>query len=520
MALTAQNPNLFLVKSAQDNSNSESKSAAEAVGKEGAGIAPASGVGEVIQRAPVDVNMGAFGMVQLPDVPQAKLPPDKPIFSGSNTVAGHPVAGSMEALVTPNHGQGSSPKALGDLFEKLPTKGSYKSDAEKAKRGGTNLYIKGHLLNDNLGGLGDTQNLFPITHQANVDHERKVEQYVKTRVNDEGGIVHYRVVAAKTEEGDIPAPERPSALIPQRYVNGTFSCYITEFGNNPQEKPSSQQVVINSRWIANKDAKVQQDDQKLDLKADAYAKASRFNENRDKVKKMPRALVKKEWDVTYITVAGILAQDTGFSLQKWLQKTVNGIGKKGADLLTGDVTYANLSTHAKRNLTNARKALKDFIDEFYQAYIDREARQNDDTVADVLDKPTAEQDHVMGQVQQGVKLVDASLTSIGQWTSQIPPQHSGSGLDEKQAASMPQSFQQRFVLNPGNRITLLAGKPLYRWDDTRKAVTMVGDYRGHLIVAKSADDGDFFVDVFNPDSSSSQLHPILMLRVDDVPRMM
>jgi hypothetical protein len=41
-------------------------------------------------------------------------------------------------------------------------------------------WIKGHLLNDNLGGTGrDSKNLTPLTTAANKDHNKKVEEKIK-----------------------------------------------------------------------------------------------------------------------------------------------------------------------------------------------------------------------------------------------------------------------------------------------------------------------------------------------------
>jgi hypothetical protein len=44
-------------------------------------------------------------------------------------------------------------------------------------------YVRGYLLNDNLGGLGTPNNLFPITATANGLHERSIESTVKDWVN-------------------------------------------------------------------------------------------------------------------------------------------------------------------------------------------------------------------------------------------------------------------------------------------------------------------------------------------------
>ena len=52
------------------------------------------------------------------------------------------------------------------------------------KQGGSPYYIKGHLLNDNLGGPGTTwANLTPINSKANSDHKTNFENPVKEAVN-------------------------------------------------------------------------------------------------------------------------------------------------------------------------------------------------------------------------------------------------------------------------------------------------------------------------------------------------
>lgn len=46
--------------------------------------------------------------------------------------------------------------------------------------------VQGHLLNEHLGGPGNTMdNLTPITKSTNSQHNKKVEQYVKKLVNDD-----------------------------------------------------------------------------------------------------------------------------------------------------------------------------------------------------------------------------------------------------------------------------------------------------------------------------------------------
>ncbi|UTW67003.1 DUF4157 domain-containing protein [bacterium SCSIO 12643] len=58
----------------------------------------------------------------------------------------------------------------------------------------TETFIRGHLLNDNLGGLGIPANIYPITSNANSQHSKEVEEPVKAAVLA-GNVVDYTVKA-------------------------------------------------------------------------------------------------------------------------------------------------------------------------------------------------------------------------------------------------------------------------------------------------------------------------------------
>lgn len=82
------------------------------------------------------------------------------------------------------------------------------------RKGSGSYYVKGHLLNENLGGPGSTwSNLTPLTQKANGDHKRDFENAVKQAVNgklsglpgepsDLGWMVNFRVVANYTRTVD------------------------------------------------------------------------------------------------------------------------------------------------------------------------------------------------------------------------------------------------------------------------------------------------------------------------------
>jgi hypothetical protein len=129
----------------------------------------------------------------------------------TGTLGGDTVALGMEAkALGPTHPQGGPPAsgALKGIMSQLPT---------NPKLGGGEKFIKGHLLNDNLGGPGVAENLFPITAQANKNHEAQVESWVKDKVNLQGHWVYYRVLVA--EQGhDLKQGKDAS------WVNADFEC--------------------------------------------------------------------------------------------------------------------------------------------------------------------------------------------------------------------------------------------------------------------------------------------------------
>lgn len=108
-------------------------------------------------------------------------------FKTSQSRLGHMWGTEMIAQkLGPNHPQGFGPIEQRPLMRNLPTNRAKHPSLE-------NRYIRGHLLNDNLGGPGLAQNLFPITERANKDHHDRVEFFVKDWVNKLGYFVFYKV---------------------------------------------------------------------------------------------------------------------------------------------------------------------------------------------------------------------------------------------------------------------------------------------------------------------------------------
>jgi hypothetical protein len=85
-----------------------------------------------------------------------------------------------------NPGKGSAPSQEAD-FPPIW------KDLDK-KRNGHRLYIKGHLLNNKLGGPGDRlANITPLTYSANKRHFDAAEEALQEEVIKKKKYVHYEV---------------------------------------------------------------------------------------------------------------------------------------------------------------------------------------------------------------------------------------------------------------------------------------------------------------------------------------
>jgi len=118
-------------------------------------------------------------------------------FKSDNLHGKGDVGIAMEAWpLGPDHPKGSGPSGQTSLMRLLPTN-------PKIYRASDQRYIRGHLLNDNLGGPGRPINLFPITAQANARHHAAIESDVKQWVNDKRYWTKYTVYVENI--GDLKA---------------------------------------------------------------------------------------------------------------------------------------------------------------------------------------------------------------------------------------------------------------------------------------------------------------------------
>jgi len=88
------------------------------------------------------------------------------------------------AKVTGN-GSGPDTSAKHSVYDKIDFR----------QKGNGSYYIRGHLINDNLGGPGKWNNMTALSRTANHEHEGKVESKVKAAF-DAGAVVRYKVVAS------------------------------------------------------------------------------------------------------------------------------------------------------------------------------------------------------------------------------------------------------------------------------------------------------------------------------------
>lgn len=107
-----------------------------------------------------------------------------PSLGGVNG-AGFGTSMSIKPLTNKDRPKGSAPTST-------HTPEYFKLNERRDSPGGASYYIKGHLLNQQLGGLGIWDNMTPLSRSGNAQHERKVESVVKRTV-DLPAIVEYEV---------------------------------------------------------------------------------------------------------------------------------------------------------------------------------------------------------------------------------------------------------------------------------------------------------------------------------------
>lgn len=130
----------------------------------------------------------------------------------SKTIKTKEVGGTMEAKLDPAkpiQGADAQSSFQKDMYDSL----------KHYWNPGAKHWVRGHLLNANLGGPNVAPNLFPITGHANGDHLNYVENHVKQWVID-GRPVTYRITATQAG-GDVAVGSETD--VPN--AAGHFECY-------------------------------------------------------------------------------------------------------------------------------------------------------------------------------------------------------------------------------------------------------------------------------------------------------
>lgn len=114
---------------------------------------------------------------------------------GSNN---HQFAASMEAVNIYK-----TPKVTGNGSAPTSAKHNIYDVIDNRQKGKASYYIRGHLINDNLGGPGMWSNMTALSRTGNHQHEGLVESKVKAAF-DAGAVIRYKVTASGNQAAQTP----------------------------------------------------------------------------------------------------------------------------------------------------------------------------------------------------------------------------------------------------------------------------------------------------------------------------
>lgn len=174
---------------------------------------------------------------------------------GSATVGIQMVAPFLEKTITGGSDR-TGPVQRGIYGHRgLPTLGCFRPRAPggPARQIGEQQFIKGHLLNAEIGGPAQERNLFPITAQANADHKNRVEQggeNVVGRVKADE-LIFYKVTVQNPSS---PREINTAAGTGTGFfeISATYLCEIADYQLCPDEtlrKNPSRFVPVASRFV-------------------------------------------------------------------------------------------------------------------------------------------------------------------------------------------------------------------------------------------------------------------------------
>jgi hypothetical protein len=172
-------------------------SAAQASALEQSGKALIDSTKAMVAKDPNDPNL-VINMKQLFETYDEGAGKKTIVSRRTGSLAGDTVGLEMTVdWLGPDHKTGTPPKSgvQAKLMSLLVTDPGERSPDK---------YVRGHLLNEHLGGEGDADNLFPITGNANSQHLHSTESTVKNWVKEKARWVLYQVrvdsVSSKLDE--------------------------------------------------------------------------------------------------------------------------------------------------------------------------------------------------------------------------------------------------------------------------------------------------------------------------------
>jgi DNA uptake protein ComE-like DNA-binding protein len=146
-------------------------------------------------------------------------------------------------LTNVNKKSGSPPSGTTDVYDKL--------NQRRDSGGSASYYVRGHLLNEKLGGKGTWINMTPLSRVGNKEHEQQFEAITKAAV-DGGAIVEYDVKPNYFQRADkqalkdkikatdpVNAIEKNSIVEAEDQVPLALTCFIVlkeRVGNNEFKK--------------------------------------------------------------------------------------------------------------------------------------------------------------------------------------------------------------------------------------------------------------------------------------------
>lgn len=151
-------------------------------------------------------ELGGMGVMQ--KATSMSYKPQNLTVDGVSCPVGHEMTAKLDAEDIVVGSEAKNDTNQNDLMEKIYQwdGGQYNGTRYLSSRSASR-YVKGHLLNHDLGGPGWALNLFPITHQANMRHCAEVELPVKSILANEGQVVYSVTVNNVRIENNLPTAE-------------------------------------------------------------------------------------------------------------------------------------------------------------------------------------------------------------------------------------------------------------------------------------------------------------------------